>query len=253
MKQTLSNCKILYGQWNVSGEHNEVALDYAVKGEPGPAFGDTTEGQYPGLATVKLGAAGYADYSGIADPLAYFPNVGVAGTPITVAPGVPSGAEGEPCYFFKSLVSEFDPLAGVSVGGLAKFKLSASASDVASPIRLVRGTILRNVLAPAAGDGVTGNGTIFQLGPVAAGQRFYYAAHIVGVAGGSPTLTLDIQSAAAGGFGSPTTRYTSGVFGAAGWDWAVVSGPITDAFWRVQFAIGGSSPAFQYAVVAGII
>lgn len=248
-KFTLTNAKLYLGQFDLSTDFSEATVDLGTEAIDGTAFGDLTKIMYPGLDTAKLGAAGYFDPDAqgfLSDPVLQAA-VGVAGTPITVIPQ--SGAEGETCYSMQSLVAEYDPFASVNVGQMAKFKLGVEASS-----RMIRGLILRNTKFTGTPDTVTGNGTIFNPGAVAAGQSLWAALHIFTVTGTTPNLTVAIQSAATGGFASPTTRFTFAVQNAPASLWAApVAGPITDAFWRCTFTISGTTPAFTYAVVMGIL
>jgi hypothetical protein len=249
-KFTLTNSKIYYGQYDLPGDFSECAVDVGTAAVEGAAFGDLVKTMYPGVDTAKLGAAGFFDPDALgvqADPVLQAA-VGVAGPVITVSPV--SGAEGETCYSMQALVSEYDPLAGVSVGGMAKFKLSAEAAS-----RMIRGTLLRNTKFTGTPDSVTGTGSIFQLGAIAAGQSLWAALHIFAITGSaSPTLTAKIQSATTGGFGSPTDRLTFAAQTAIGSVWATpVAGPITDQFWRCSFTISGTTPAFTWAILMGIL
>jgi hypothetical protein len=248
-KQTYTNAKLWYGGYDLSSDHSEVALTNGVELETEPAFGDGVKTVYAGLRVADFGAAGHLN-TALSEPQLFANVSGIL--PITVAPGMPGGLEGEIAYFLQALQSEFNPIAGISVGKMAKFRAAAKAQGS----HWVRGTVLRNALA-APGDAASGNGTVFNLGAVPVGQFIYAAAHVIAVVGGTtPTLTLALQSAPTVGFASPTTRYTFPVFNVAGipgFGWMPpIPGPITDAFWRLVFTITGAPTGFQYAAVAGI-
>lgn len=247
-KLTLTNSKLYYGQYDLSTDMSEATIDIGTQAEDGTAWGDLTHIFYPGLDTAKLGAAGYFDSdvnSLLADPVLQAA-VGVASQPVTVIPI--SGAEGEAAYMMQALVADYSPLAGVNVGTMAKFKLGVEAAS-----RMPRATVLRNTKFTGTPDTVTGNGTIFQIGAVPAGQFLWAALHVFTVTGTTPSLTVAIQSATTGGFGSPTTRLTFTAQNAPAGVWAVpIAGPITDQFWRATFTISGTTPAFTYAVLMGI-
>jgi len=188
-KQILQNVKLWVGGYDLSADHNSVTLGDGVELVVEPAFGDLIKTTYAGLKIADLGAAGLYN-TAVTEPQ-LFANIGAV-LPITVAPGVPSGAEGELAYFLNALEAQFDPITA-SVGQMAKFKFAARAAG--GP--LVRGLILRNT--PAPGDAATGNGTVFQLGAIGAAQFLWAAVHVFALTGGtSPTLTLALQSAHGG-------------------------------------------------------
>ncbi len=235
------------GGYDLSADHNSVTLGDGVELVVEPAFGDLIKTTYAGLKIADLGAAGLYN-TAVTEPQ-LFANIGAV-LPITVAPGVPSGAEGELAYFLNALEAQFDPITA-SVGQMAKFKFAARAAG--GP--LVRGLILRNT--PAPGDAATGNGTVFQLGAIGAAQFLWAAVHVFALTGGtSPTLTLALQSAPTVGFAAPTTRFTFTAFTTApntAWLTPQVGGPITDQFWRVTYTITGAPTGWQYAIAAGIV
>jgi hypothetical protein len=67
-------------------------------------------------------------------------------------------------------------------------------------------------------------------------------------------LAVAIQSDDLVGFGSPTTRLTLSTATATTnrWQVGVISGAVSDSWWRVSHTLGGTSPVWGYTVVVGI-
>jgi len=148
--------------------------------------------------------------------------------------------EGEPAWLFNAGKSSYT--LGGEVGPLAPFSLQSMATDKYGAIR---GQLAK---AKSAATAIGATGSIVSLGPVAADQ-FLYATFHVFTAG--TTLTVQVQSAAAIGFGSPTLRGTIGPLTTRGATFmARVPGPITDGFYR--FNISAVTGAFVAAGAIGI-
>lgn len=100
----------------------------------------------------------------------------------------------------------------------------------------------------------TGTGAIIQLGAVAANKRLYANLHVLSVAGTTPSITVNVQSAAAVGFASPTTRLSFAAKTAAGGEALRTDGSaITDQYWRVSYTISGTGgPSFLFLAALGI-
>jgi hypothetical protein len=77
---------------------------------------------------------------------------------------------------------------------------------------------------------------------------------VIAAGGTLPTLDVTVQSDDAEGFASPTTRLTFTQKSAIGAEFITpVAGPITDTWWRVSWAIGGTTPTFGIVACVGIL
>jgi hypothetical protein len=105
---------------------------------------------------------------------------------------------------------------------------------------------------------LTGASTPVNLGALTAGHILAGVIHVLtppGIAGTLPTLAPVLQSAAAVGFSSPTTRHTFTTYAAIpGFEYFEIDGdvaPISDAWFRLNNTVGGTGgPA--YSIIAAI-
>jgi hypothetical protein len=115
---------------------------------------------------------------------------------------------------------------------------------------LVRGLAAHASMVPRTAGG---NGDTLNPGAVSAGRAIYANVHALSVTGTStPSITVTVQSSAASNFASPTDRIVFSPFTAPGGDAQRLKGPITDAYWRVKWAVTGGSPSFLFLAALGI-
>lgn len=234
--QIVTLAKVFLGKYELTGDLNAVAIEEGVDMQDATALGADTKISKAGLKTVKASVAGFVNLGAGLSEEFLASQLAVADVPFTVGPT--TGAEGEPAYSFLASLASFNPVAG-AVGDIQKFEAEAEATSS----ELVRGIILTN----AARSG-SGNGTVFNPGAVGAGQKLYGVLHMPVITGG-PTVTVKIQSASSGGFGSPTDRITFSGLAVPGSQWIEVAGPITDAFWRATWTFaGGAGPSATFLV-----
>ena len=165
-----------------------------------------------------------------------------ASTPLSVLPA--GTAYGDLGYTFRAISFNYAPVAA-TVGDIAMANIGGAARQ--GPV--VRGTILH---PPSTARTSTGDGTGAQIGALSASQSMYVAVHITAASGTSPTLDLELESDDNSGFSSATSRITFTQATTTGWQWAKVDGAITDDYWRITYTLGGTSPSFEFAVIAGI-
>lgn len=245
----LTDCRILAGGNDFSGDMNAVALEYGVDLHDGTTFGKTTRINKPGLKSVVASSEGLYDPNGpTASDAVIFTEVGGTGeVAVTISP---TSADGEIAFMFRAVHGEYGPSG--EMGDLAAFSVTFEGAD---GVPHIRGRVLRAALRDEdTGDftnsaTATGTGTARQQGAVAAGKKLYGALHVLS---GSGTLDVVVQSDDGAGFASPTTRLTFAQKSAAGWDWQELAGPITDTWYRVSFTIGGITPSFDFVVAIGI-
>lgn len=241
-KFVLTNCRVLIGGADLSGDVNEATI--VAKREQKDVTNYNSAGwkeSIGGLGQATITVKGFTEAGSLSLPDDNgFANLGTLGG-VTLAPQ--GAADGAVCYLTNALEDTFDAIQG-KVGDVAGFQYTLQSSKP-----LVRGTI---GAPPGTALIATGTGTIYNLGAVAAGQSIWADLHVISVAGSTPSATFSVQSAALVGFGSPTTRITFGAATAIGGQFSSAAGPITDAFWRVAWTISGSSPSFLASVAFGI-
>lgn len=242
----LSNCKLWAGGYDMSGKLNAIALNDAPDLLDNTTFGMTAKSRKKGLDVITADLEGFWEE----DPDTYFSTLGVPDVPMTVAPEPTVGGPG---YSFLSQNVEYKW--GGSVGELGKFSVKAESVGQ----KMIRGWILENGSTAQIGNGA---GSIIELVGVGATQYLYGTLHVTAAAAGvGDSCTVEIESDALVGFGSPTTQLSfTQVLGNGGvtFEWAVpilgdgLGGAITDTFWRAKWTIAGGTASFNFAVFIGI-
>jgi hypothetical protein len=238
---TLDNCKVFYGQFDITGDLNQVRLDYSAEAKDKTTFGATTNGtrvHQGGQKIVAFSMGGLMQEDTAAIGKVIFDRVGVNDV---VLSAIPQGnAVANVAYFFKSLTAKFSP--GAKVGDLYAFNANAVASGHQP---LVRGR-LEHAKAQRTATGTT---TGSQLGALSATQRLYCALHVFS---GTGTMDLAVQSDDNSGFTSATSRLSMTQATGATSELKSVAGAITDDWWRVSYTLA-SSPDFTFAVALAIL
>jgi len=241
--QVLTNCKLWCDQFDLSGHTNKLGLSYGAKAQEATAFSNDTENYLPGVKTFKA-AHEVLFESGTALDDILFPRATAGGVIMSIGPT--TGAESEPGYTGKVQGARYTP--SFTPGGVPRASFDAESQD-----RLVKGLIAANRTATT-----NSTGPILTTPGPAVGQSVYAALHILALSGSAgPTLAVVVQSAAAVGFGSPTTRITLATQNALGAVWGTLAVPlagpaITDGYWRVSYTITRTNPSFTFVVVLGI-
>ena len=230
--QVLTNVKLLVDGRDLSGQMNAIGLEYGVDALDATVYGTDTRLNSGGLKTTTMSHQGYwaAD-----DDQHIFSRVGAKAV-VTICPS--DFADGQPAYFNEVVHSTYT--LGGAVGELLPFSFDAEAAGT-----LVQGEVLK----PLAAETSAGNSTGSQIGAVSAGQSFYAALHITAISGG--TLTVSIQSDDNSGFTSPITQATFTAATVPGGELRIVSGAISDDYWRAVWTLTGGSATF--IVSAGIL
>ena len=240
----ISQQKVYWGGYDITGDLSSLALNFGAATPDATALGDTTRKvSAGGLFAASFAHEGYVaggdtEYS---DKLG-FDAVAVGGHVVTVC--VQTGAYGEVAYFMRNLHAEMTRPG--TIGEMYKF----SANGMPSADRVVRGT----VMIPKSTVMSSGNGTGRQLGAVTASQRVYAALHVFSASGTSPTLGVTVESDAGDTWaGAQTTWLTFSQATGVTAEVKSAAGAITDQWWRVAYTIGGTAPAFSFAVAVGIL
>jgi hypothetical protein len=238
-----TDVRLFWDAYNLSGDINALALNYGVELEDATVLLDASRRRRAGLKTIAFQHEGFVNLGADQIDDVLFNDIAVANVPMTICPHN-SAAEGEIAFFFQGLAGQYQP--GAPVGEMHRFSVSGGADDGRD---LIRGTVMHNATRTASG-----NGTARQLGSVSATQKLYAALHVFdSVAGTTPTLDVKVQSDDASGFASPIDRITFAQKTAKGSQYATpVDGPITDNWFRITYAIGGTSPSFTFVVVLGV-
>lgn len=228
-KFVLNNVRLYAGGTDLSGDTNSATIT-ANKADVDVTNYNSNlwHERLSGLGSAEIKATGYWEAGTTTAPLVddtSWANLGLAGG-VTIAPA--GAADAAVCYFTNMVEFDYQPITG-KVGDVAGYSL-----DVSSTWPLVRGIFA----VPNTALTATGNGTVTQLGAVAAGQNLYADLHIFSVSGGA-SITFIVQSAATN-FATPTTRLTFTANTGASSQILRVPGAITDTYWRASWTVTGS-------------
>lgn len=239
--QILSDARVLLAQFNISGDLNQVDLDYSADTKEDTAFGATFHTMKPGMRNAKIHQEGFSQFgTGFIDDIAQT-RIGTADVPILVSPN--HGNAGDVCWFMKAL--HYGLKRGGKVGDMFKFALDAIASGTNT--QLVQGMLLEDGYTSRVAGGNTAGAQINVTG-VSALQKLYASLHVLVFVG--TNVTIKIQSSATQG-GSYTDRITfTLVTGKTSESPTPVAGAITDTWWRVLWS--GTFTSFSAVVGAGI-
>jgi hypothetical protein len=134
---------------------------------------------------------------------------------------------------------------GAAVGEMFKTDVTFRGS---APEGVLRGKLAQPRITRTA----TGSSTAINAGNVSATQAVWLAVHVFAVSGGSPTLTVKLQSGTTQS-GATTDRITATQFTSPGVYLAKLNGAITAPWWRINATIGGSTPSFDFAAAIAIV
>ncbi|OQC40761.1 MAG: hypothetical protein BWX64_01326 [Acidobacteria bacterium ADurb.Bin051] len=239
-KQVLKRLGLYYGPLALASQVNQASLE--VSGPEVDVSTFDTAGYAEAICGLLKASVKFDGFFEAVPDEEAFSQLAKSEWPATlVKPAGASVAVGDVAYFV--LASNFSHVFGGQVGGVARLSLSLTGAGA-----LLRGAVADVQTAATA----TGDGAGHELGAVAADERLYYAVHVVGADGSSPTLDLVVESDADDAWLSPTSRVTPGQFTGTGSAYGSIAGPITDTWFRVARTVGGAGASFHYAVALAI-
>lgn len=138
-------------------------------------------------------------------------------------------------------------------GNIAMWDKVGTVAPYSSSMR-VSGLVARGAMLHRASttETVTGTGSAFVLGTVAADEKLYLSLNALAIAGTSPQLTIVVERDDNAGFASPTTVATLGPVAVPTAELTVVVGPVTpDDHYRARWTLSGTGPSARFAVAVG--
>lgn len=234
--ELISQQLILWDGYNLTTRLTSAVLQVSVDALDNTTLGCTNRSNAPGLKSASAQIEGYYDETDYDEAL----NATLGGVDKVISL-CRNGSEGSLAYFLNAMVASYDPIKG-SIGELAGF----SAGGMSRKHPLCRGKVLMNQTGLDA-DG-TGNG--LQLGAVLSTQTLYAALHVLAIDDNAgDTLDVSIESDDSNSFSSATTRITFDQMADIGSQFKSLTGPITDTWYRTNYAIAGTTPAFSALVL----
>jgi hypothetical protein len=234
--EILTDAALWLAQFDLRRSMNTIAMQADLETEDVTCFGDGARAYAVGLPRISFSAGGFP----IDEPTdaALFGLMGQKDLPLTVGK---TRTEGAVAYVGSILDSQYTSLLSVS-----QARRFATTGELCTR-SFGRGRILTIGSALAT----TANGTGIQLRAITINKKAFATLHVTAVTGTLPTMDVIIQSDDNVGFTTPTTRATFTQKIAVGSQIVNIDGPITDDYWRARYTIGGTSPAFTFAVAIG--
>ena len=235
----LQSAQIFLGNYDVSGKHNQVKVDYSAAMLDVTVFGMTNKANLPGLFDWHVSGSGFFDI-GLPAPAygdqTFFNQIGATELPLTVCP---KNADLGVAFIIKAIQPSLQWLG--AVGEVAPLSLDHAPTSYGC-----RGVLGLQAIQKVA----AGNGTGFQFSaPLSATQRLVAAMHVIQFNG--TTMTMLIESDDNGGFASAVTRITFTAATAITSEWKELVGPVaTDDRYRCRWTFTGTS--FTALVAFGI-
>lgn len=241
-KFVLKNANVRFNKVDLTGLLNSVNMEHGIETRDADTFDISSKRRLPGLETVSISHNGWWDNDNLED-LELFNSLTGGPHLFSVAPQ--GNTQGNIAYLLQVETAQYSP--GAAVGDVFAFTLNFEST----------GKLVRGRLAAAGVKTTTGNGPALQLGALSASQSLYASLHVTGIANeDTPTLDVIVESDDNSGFSSPTTRATFSQVGAnPASELQLVSGPVTDTFWRVGWTIADDSaviPSYTIFSVLGI-
>jgi hypothetical protein len=232
----LLNPKQYVAGLDLSGSYSQHALVLDADAPEFTAFGDTTREYKGGL--IGAGSEHQGFFDGPVDN-DLFTNMAAAARNTTITPD--GGVEGDVAFFFNQLTTSYAP--GAQIGEAYEFSNSNQVSGL-----VTRGLIVNN-----GSEVATDDGTAFNLGAVAAGQKLRASLHVLAVAGSSPEVDVIVESDTLEAFtDTPETQITFAQLTDVGGEYATADGAITDTWYRASWVLGVNTDSALIAVSVGI-
>ncbi len=237
----LKDVRLLVGGYEVTSDHNTVALNMLRPPVPKPSFGIDSNVYLPGLVKAEYSLDGWFDSDGSTaiDDIKFAQFDGSVSNVLSIV--APDGAVGAVAYSFESIDTGYAPFGG-SIGDIAAFNVSGtSTGDMMRGIVIEAGTTARTETLTTAE---------YTLGDIVAGETLYASLHVIATTS-SPTLDVVIESDELTGFASATPHITFPEASAIGDGFLSSTSTTTDTLWRAVATFGGSG-SITFLIAFGI-
>jgi len=242
----LKNAKMYVSKYDLSGNHNQLALSYSADILDKTVFGSSFRRKRAGLMDVSLSAQGYFDASSSkkADYV-YWDNLSTGGIPVTISPL--GGSTGARAFIFESIQGSYNPMAGGSIGDVLPFDVEIQGSSG-------RPLVQASVLTAKADKSTTVNSPAINIGVASSSQKLHGTLHVFSVSatgGGSPSIVVDIITSSSSGFGSGSTRLTFTTVTGVTAQFATTAPSTIQPYARAEYTVASSSHTFNICCAAG--
>jgi hypothetical protein len=233
----LTDAKVYAGAYDLSGDHNKVAVAFSYEDKDVTRFGAQGKGRRAGLGSAQVNGEGVVNAGTDLQDDVHFSDLGVYQRIMTLAA---IGDLGDKAMAMRGVELEYTPM-DAAVGDVHGFSFDAASSGLFLP----SATVLHD---RETAETATGSETAQQVGAITAPELGYAALHVVAASGTS--LDVRVQSDTAVGFPSPTTQFSFAQATGITSEWSTAIAATTDDWWRVDWTIVGGS--WTFIVVFGI-
>jgi len=240
-KEVLTSVKILYQQYDLTGDLNQATLRLLKDAKDSTVFNSSSIARLSGMRAVEATFAGFAEHDTGKVSKVIYDDLGTADRIFTFCPtGYATGD-----YVYSTKAAHFRYEEGMEVGEMYTFGGAMLSGGTA----IVRGRVAATGAKTASGDG-----TAYELGALTSGKTLYAAVHCTAVSGsGPPTCDIKIQSDDASGFATPTDRITfSTITNSATAEWSTYTTTTAETWWRATWTIAGTVPSYTIYVIMAI-
>ena len=242
---SMTDVEILAGPYRLTGRSNTVDLELEAVARDCTNFDSGGWNEFiGGIKSAAVSVDGFYDASPLETGALtldeqLFSELGGAVAPVTIAPTKADGSVAYVTGFTRGQLALFG-----SVGDVAPFQ-----SDMWGQGEVGRGYLIHpaNTTETAGGTG-TGQ----QVGAASASQSVVIGIHVTAISGTTPSLDITVESDDNAGFASAATVLNTGAITTTTSSLTVVSGPVTDDYYRITWTLSGTSPVARFSVAVGI-
>jgi hypothetical protein len=229
---TLTDAGLWIDEFDLSGDHNAVALEGVKLMSDNTTFGLANMSNVPGRTATRFGHAGY--WSSVADST-YYTRLGVRNAVMSLAA---EKVEGAAAYLSRVVTADYTPEG--SIDETFRFSVAGEVDDIT----------VRGYLANLIEAGGSNTCPAIQIGELAAGETMYVAIHISAIT--ASDVDISVRSDDNSGMTSAATQLSSLNHSAVTvvWDTSIVGPIVNDDWWDVVVTVTGGTVTL--AVLLGI-
>lgn len=238
-KLTLRDAKIWFGQYDLSGHHNQLSLQATKAIQDSTAMGATWSTNLAGVLGASFSGGGFWDMTSPVSPDYEYYNATIGATSKIITLSADGGNDGEVAYTMQALNGEYTGFG--AHGDPAPFAVNATADGI-----LVRGIVLGNTSQTGTASGAA----VLYL-PVTAGQTLYAALHVFAMSATNATMIIEKDTTDAFGDADTVISFTS--ITAATSEWKTYTTAHVDTYYRYRISVWGGAGTITFAVAIGIV
>lgn len=238
-KTILRDQRIYLDGYEVTSRSNTCQIQASKEVKDVTTFCKTDREKIPGLYDFTFAAGGFMEIDAVDSAL--WAELNGSDMVVTVTPE--NQTVGGTAYLMRAIESSIQILG--SVGDAAPFQIGAAGDSM-----MTKGMLLN---LPATAITVTGNGAVQQNPDAATGKKLKLTIHVLDATGTNPSLTVTLKSSSASGMTSPTDVAVSPAFTAIGSQYLEAVLTNNNPYFRLSFAVAGTTPSFTALIAFAII